>query len=227
MRPQPMMPSVLPRSSWPCRDFLSHLPACMLALACAILRAMVIMRPSVSSATAMAFAPGVFITTMPRCVASAAPMLSTPAPARPITRSFGADSSSFLSTCTAERTTRPSASASSAGRSVIWSAVTTFHVGSCFRTASVAGDTFSARTIFIATPLAQTVISRLRARDLLGGVEVDLLRGSKACAVLEARDLERVHRDELQRTNERHGVHVVEEAEVRDAEDLALHLALA
>src|ERR1700685_100361 len=33
MRPRPRMPSVLPRSSAPCRFFFSHLPACVVELA--------------------------------------------------------------------------------------------------------------------------------------------------------------------------------------------------
>ena len=152
MRPSPTMPSVLPRSSLPCSDFLSHLPSCIPALARGMERHMAIIRPSVSSATATALAPGVFITTMPRRVASSASMLSTPTPARPIMRSFGAAASNFASACTAERTISASASASSAGRSVIWSAVTTFQPGSFFRMARVAGDTFSASTIFKTTP---------------------------------------------------------------------------
>ena len=36
---EPTMPSVLPRSSEPCSDFLSHLPACMAALARGMVRA--------------------------------------------------------------------------------------------------------------------------------------------------------------------------------------------
>jgi hypothetical protein len=81
-------------------------------------------------------------------VAAAASMLSTPTPARPMMRSLGAAASSLASAWTAERTMRASASASSAGRSVIWSAVTTFQPGSFWRMARVAGETFSARTIF-------------------------------------------------------------------------------
>ena len=47
---------------------------------------MEIISPSVSSATATALAPGVFMTTMPLWVAASVSMLSTPTPARPITR---------------------------------------------------------------------------------------------------------------------------------------------
>ena len=112
------MPSVLPRSSAPCRLFFSHLPACIVELAAGSLRASASISPIVSSATATAFAPGVFITTIPRRVAASASMLSTPTPARPITRSFGACSISASSTCTALRTMSASASAIAAGKSL-------------------------------------------------------------------------------------------------------------
>jgi len=46
---------------------------------------------------------GVFMTTMPRWVAASVSMLSTPTPARPMTRSLGADSRSLASAWTAER----------------------------------------------------------------------------------------------------------------------------
>ena len=108
----------------------------------------------VNSATATAFAPGVFITTTPRRVAASASILSTPTPARPTTRSLGAFSISASSTCTAERTTSASASSSAAARpSGNWSCVKTSQPGSAEKTASVAGDTFSAKTIFILSPL--------------------------------------------------------------------------
>ena len=87
----------------------------MVAFAAGTLRASAIIWQMVSSATATAFAPGVFITTMPRRVAASASMLSTPTPARPITRSLGACAISASSTCTALRTTSASASASAAG----------------------------------------------------------------------------------------------------------------
>jgi len=62
---------------------------------------------------------------------------------------------SASSTCTAERTTRASASANAAGKpSGSLSCVSTSHPGSLANTASVAGETFSAKTIFIASPLA-------------------------------------------------------------------------
>ena len=154
-RPRPRMPSVLARSSVPCRFFFSHLPACMVALAAGTLRASATMRPMVSSATATALAPGVFITTMPRRVAASASMLLTPTPARPITRNLGACAISSSPTCTALRTTSASASARAAGKpSGNWSCVFTSQPGSPANTASVAGETFSANTIFMAAPLS-------------------------------------------------------------------------
>ena len=146
---------------------------------------MEIMRPRVSSATATALAPGVFMTTMPRRVASAASMLSTPTPARPMMRSLGAAASRVASAWTAERTIRASASASSAGRppGAIWSAVTTFQPCSFWRIASVAGETFSARTIF--NDGSSMVLARLCATFLVylsEFVSTTLLRGRcKAC----------------------------------------------
>src|SRR5947199_10689903 len=103
----------------------------------------------VCSATATAFAPGVFITAMPCRVAASRSMLSTPTPARPITRSLRAFASSGPSTCTAERTIKASAD-SSCPDSVpsICSGVTTVHRGS--RSKSTAdGEIFSATTTFI------------------------------------------------------------------------------
>src|ERR1017187_7375970 len=59
IRPSPRMPSVLPRSSMPCRLFFSHLPACMVAFAAGSFRASASISAMVSSATATAFAPGI------------------------------------------------------------------------------------------------------------------------------------------------------------------------
>ena len=103
------MPSVLPLSSVPCSDFFSHFPACISSLARPMWRAMASIKARVCSATAMALAPGVFITAMPLRVAASRSMLSTPTPARPITRSLWACSSSSALTCTAERTMSASA----------------------------------------------------------------------------------------------------------------------
>ncbi len=115
---------------------------------------MEIISPSVSSATATALAPGVFITTIPRWVAAGVSMLSTPTPARPIEAQLwrglqqlcvhldcGADDEGIRigeGLLQSVRTTLG-----------IWSAVTICQSASCWRTASVAGETFSARTIFM------------------------------------------------------------------------------
>ena len=146
----------------------------MEALAAGILRASAIMRPMVSSATATALAPGVFITTMPRRVAASASMLSTPTPARPMTRSLGAFSISASSTCTAERTTSASASARAAARpSGNWSCVSTSHPGSAAKTASVAGETFSASTIFIVSPLISRGLILVKTDALLLAEQIE------------------------------------------------------
>ena len=115
MRPRPSTPRVLPRSSLPCNDFFSHLPACIRASARHRWRAIASIMASACSATATAFAPGVFMTAMPLRVAASRSMLSTPTPARPITRNFLACSSRASSTCTADRTIRASADSRCAG----------------------------------------------------------------------------------------------------------------
>ena len=53
-----------------------------------------------------------------------------------------------------------------------------------------------------------------------------LLRCGDRFAILD-RQSQRVFGDVLHRAEKSHGVEIVEEAEVRDAEDLALHLPLA
>ena len=111
MLPSPTTPSVLPRSSLPRNFFFSHLPARVDAFACGMCRAIASISASVCSATEMALPPGVFITSTPASVAASRSTLSTPTPARPITRSFGAFSSTALVTCTALRTSSASASA--------------------------------------------------------------------------------------------------------------------
>jgi hypothetical protein len=68
-------------------------------------RASDINRESACSPVVVAPASGVFITTMPRAVAAATSMLSTPMPARPTTARLPASSSDLPVTCVAERTT--------------------------------------------------------------------------------------------------------------------------
>ena len=67
----------------------------------------------VCSATLTAFPPGVLITSTPRLVAASKSMLSTPTPARPTARSFGALASKSAVTFVALRTINASASATS------------------------------------------------------------------------------------------------------------------
>src|SRR5215472_4230229 len=149
IRPSPTIPNVLPRSSVPCSDFFSHLPACIHSFARHTCRAIASIMASVCSATATAFAPGVFITAIPLRVAASRSMLSTPTPARPITRNLCACSSSPASTCTAERTINASADCNWVpSLPSTWSGVTTVHRGS--RNKSTAEEEiFSATTTFI------------------------------------------------------------------------------
>jgi hypothetical protein len=115
------MPSVLPRSSSPAAISCPTCLACMVALARGMERAIEIMRPRVSSATATALAPGVFMTTMPRRGGIGVDVVHAYTGAADDAE-FGADSSKLASAWTAERTTRASASASSAARPfLIWS----------------------------------------------------------------------------------------------------------
>ncbi len=69
---------------------------------------------SACSATLMLFAPGAFMTRIPRAVAADRSTLSTPVPARAITRRRGADCMSRSSTFVALRTISASADARSA-----------------------------------------------------------------------------------------------------------------
>ncbi len=66
----------------------SHWPAFMEAVACGMWRASEMSSAMACSAVVMLLPPGVFITTMPRAVAAGTSTLSTPMPARPITRSL-------------------------------------------------------------------------------------------------------------------------------------------
>ena len=79
------------------------------------------------SAVVIELPKGVFITTMPRDVAAGTSILSTPMPARPMTFSFVAYSSTALVTLVAERTASPSNSPmiffSSSGVSLVFTNV--------------------------------------------------------------------------------------------------------
>jgi len=75
------------------------------------------MRLIVCSAVEIVLPPGVFMTTTPRSVAACTSTLSTPTPARPTTRSFGAASMTFRVTFVSERTTIATASATTGNSS--------------------------------------------------------------------------------------------------------------
>jgi hypothetical protein len=120
MRPKPSTPSVLPSSSTPPKRERSQRPCISAACACGTLRAIASSSATVCSAAETMFDCGALQTTIPRRVAAATSTLSTPTPARPITRSASARAISSASTWVAERTTSASASpiaASSAARS--------------------------------------------------------------------------------------------------------------
>ena len=89
----------------------------MVAWAAGILRARAPSMKKVNSAVVTVLPAGVFITTTPRWVAAETSTLSTPTPARPTTRSFGAASSTARVTFVSERTTRASTSASKGSNS--------------------------------------------------------------------------------------------------------------
>ena len=108
MRPSPTTPSVLPATSTPMYFLRSQRPSRSSWLACATLRARASSNVNVCSAAATEFPPGVLTTTTPARVAASRSMLSTPVPARPITRSFPGFFNTSAVTLVAERTTSAS-----------------------------------------------------------------------------------------------------------------------
>ena len=109
MFPQPMMPSTLPVISTPMKRFFSHLPACVDWSAAGICRAQANSIAMACSAVVMELPKGVFITMMPFAVAAGMSTLSTPMPARPMTRSLPLAAAITLGvTLVAERIARPS-----------------------------------------------------------------------------------------------------------------------
>src|SRR5487761_1233636 len=122
--PQPMTPSTFPVSSTPMNFDFSHFPAWVERSAAGSCRASASISAMACSAVVIELPKGVFITTMPRWVAAATPM-----PARPITLSRFAAAITGLVTLVAERTARPSNSAttclSSSGVSLVLTTVST------------------------------------------------------------------------------------------------------
>src|SRR5579871_697637 len=178
------------------------------------------MRARVCSATATALAPGVFITAIPALVAASRSMLSTPTPARPITRSLSAPRNVSGVTFTAERTISASASERRAARfpfTCSW--VITVQSCSAFRSWTALEATFSAITIFIGASSGDDCVGfgkGLRIRKLgCGYTCAEFYFGSGFCQYM------------FQRADNRDGVQVVVEAEVGNPEQLAFHLSLA
>src|SRR5439155_23818467 len=120
--------------------------------ACGIFRASAINIENVSSAVEIVLPPGVFITTMPRCVAVSTSTLSTPTPARPTTRSFGAASMTRFVTLVSDRTTSaatsPTSGSSSASASR-FSRTVTLNSGCCCSRAIPFGEMGSQIITFI------------------------------------------------------------------------------
>ena len=114
MRPRPMTPSFLPSSSKPVRPALGHSPAFMPASARGTWRASANSSDSACSAAASVLPSGAFITAMPFAVAASTSIVSTPAPARPITFSCLALAIASAVTCVEERTSNASTPSSAA-----------------------------------------------------------------------------------------------------------------
>ena len=150
MRPSPTRPRVFDRISDPANFDFSHFPVFIDASAAGIFRASESTRPIASSATLKLLAPGAFMTTIPRAVAAGTSTLSTPVPARAMTRSFGAASIISRVTFVALLTTSASASfksaiSSAAGRP--WRLSTT--QSGCFSVSIAVFGRPSAITIFM------------------------------------------------------------------------------
>ena len=95
-------------SSVPLIFFFSHCPLCVVSFANGVLLSTDIIKANACSAVAFAFPPGVFITIMFFSLAVGTSILSTPAPALPMTFKFFAASIIFLVTFVADLTTIPS-----------------------------------------------------------------------------------------------------------------------
>ena len=103
------MASVFSYSSVPTNRLRSHSPSCMEAFACAMLRAQASDEGAiVCSAADTRLEVGALHTMMPRSVAASTSTLSTTTPARPMTRSFSAASSTRSVTFVADLMIRAS-----------------------------------------------------------------------------------------------------------------------
>ena len=107
--PQPMTPSVLPVSSTPMKRDFSHLPAWVERSAAGIWRASANIIAMACSAVVIELPKGVFITTMPRCVAAGdVDIVDADAGAADHLQLARRASSSAAVTLVAERTASPS-----------------------------------------------------------------------------------------------------------------------
>jgi hypothetical protein len=106
--PAPITPSVLLKSSTPMKRFFSHFPAWVDSDASGSCRATANIIAMACSAVVTELPKGVFITITPRFDAAGMSTLSTPIPARPMTLSLVAASSTLSETLVAERMARPS-----------------------------------------------------------------------------------------------------------------------
>src|SRR4249919_998679 len=116
MRPRPMTPSFLPSSSKPVSPAFGHSPAFMPASARGMWRASANSNEIACSAAASVLPSGAFITAMPLAVAASTSMVSTPAPARPMTFSPLALANASAGTLVADRTSTASTSANARAR---------------------------------------------------------------------------------------------------------------
>ena len=172
------MPMVLLKTSLPSRAFFSHLDCFMNMFACGMLRVRAIIMAMVCSPVVTVLPPGVFMTTMPCLLAAGMSMLSTPAPARPMTLSFFPAEMISGVALVAERTTRPSYSpmiflSSSGLRPVL----TSTSKPPFFRISTPFSDNLSLTSIFIPTP-SLTVESKSAALVANGHGSVNNLQGN-------------------------------------------------
>src|SRR6185503_14571843 len=250
-RPMPTRPSVLPRSSRPMNFDRVHSPARTLRSASAMRRSNVSASAIVCSAADTMLPSGAFTTYTPCAVAAGTSMLSTPTPARPTTARRGAASKIFAVTFVSLRTMSASTSASREARSASASPVvvrTSHRSRSRTRPSSARGSatctTGLLRGVAGGSPLA---IERSSAPTRLSA-GADGVRARTAGAGTGSRRLWRALRVGAERRGDRltgldrlvevtqcelQGAEEVEdvlqrhEAEVTDADELALELALA
>ena len=108
IRPKPTMPRVFSFTSTPMNFDRFHCFDLTEAFACGMFRASESIMAQVCSVAASVFPSGAFATMIPRRVAASVSMLSTPAPARPMNRSFVPASITRAVTSVPDRTSRAS-----------------------------------------------------------------------------------------------------------------------